>query len=514
MNINRREFLKISSKSAIVGGAYLGLPLSLEANASFSDYKALVCVMLHGGNDSMNTFIPSGDDADKGYAKYASIRRELTISNTPLDANIKNNYAHSSGLAPDAYLKGFYKHSNIDGLATNALMPEVAKLIDSGKIAIVANMGTLVEPTTRATIKSVELPKNLFSHNTQRRIVESGVANDLKVLGWAGRLFDEWQEVNASHPYGMNVSYAGNPYMFNAKATSPLVLSTGAPQGYSAINNTDDTERATLYSDLNTITYTNPFKRIYNTMLGNSFSLVDSLSTDWTNSHTFSSTNDYGTIFNIPSNTDLGLEDIEIKTDFLEQLRAVAKMIEAGKAKGLKRQIFYVKLNGFDTHSGQLGDHPKLLRALSLGMGDFQKAIAELSSTVSEDEVTTFTLSDFGRSTGSNGDGTDHAWGGHYFVMGGAVKGGLYGTLPDLNLGGIDDSGSKGRLIPTTSTDEYLSTLLTWYGVDSTVMHKILPNLKNFSTPDLGFFCINCFLRYRGIRIDQGNKSLSSLTLY
>jgi uncharacterized protein (DUF1501 family) len=163
----------------------------------------------------------------------------------------------------------------------------------------------------------------------------------------------------------------------------------------------------------------------------------------------------------------------------------VAKMAKIGKDKGLHRQIFFVKLKGFDTHGGQLAQHPQLLRSLSGAMGDFNLALQELDM---EDEVTTFTMSDFGRSLGNNGSGTDHAWGGHAFVMGGAVKAGRYGTLPDLTLGGDDDVGKKGRLIPTTSTDQYLSTILKWFGVDDALRNKILPNLANFSTTDLGFF--------------------------
>lgn len=489
MSLNRREFLKLTSKSAIVSGAGLTFPMSFDTSAStnFDDYKALVCVMLHGGNDSINTFIPSGTDANKGYDKYASIRGDLTISNKNLDFNTLNAYADESSSASTSYLKGFYQDSKIDGLATNALMPEIAKLINDDKIAIVANMGTLVEPTTRTAIKAktANLPKNIFSHNTQRRIMHSGVADDLKVLGWAGRLFDEWQGINQNHIYGLNISYAGKPYLFNARSTSPLVLSSGKPISYSAINSVNNIEKTSLYTELNSIQYESPFKRMYNSILNKSFSLVDSLADDWQNSHNFTTTNDYGTpLFEIPPKSDLKLDDIDLSNKFSEQLRAVAKMIKIGKDKGLKRQIFYVQLNGFDTHSEQLSDHPKLLRTLSLGMGDFQAAMAEIGM---EDQVSSFTLSDFGRSTGSNGDGTDHAWGGHHFVMGGAVKGGLYGTLPDLNLGGIDDSGTKGRLIPSTSLDEYISTLLSWYGVDETVKNTILPNLKNFDNPDLGF---------------------------
>jgi uncharacterized protein (DUF1501 family) len=169
----------------------------------------------------------------------------------------------------------------------------------------------------------------------------------------------------------------------------------------------------------------------------------------------------------------------------LHSLKAVAKLAYIGKnSGGVKRQIFFISDGGYDTHSNQTNQHSKKLRGLSLSIGDFYRALEDMGM---ENEVTTITVSDFGRSTGNNGDGTDHAWGGNYFVVGGAVKGGLYGTLPDLTLGSDDDLYSKGRLIPTTSMSQYYATVLKWFGVEGELMDYVLPELKNFEQKDLGF---------------------------
>jgi uncharacterized protein (DUF1501 family) len=168
----------------------------------------------------------------------------------------------------------------------------------------------------------------------------------------------------------------------------------------------------------------------------------------------------------------------------LKQLKAVAKLAKIGKDRGLKRQIFYVKDGGYDTHNNQSQQHARKLRGLSLGLGDFYRALESMGM---ENEVTLISTSDFGRSTGDNGDGTDHAWGGSYFALGGAVKGGTYGVAPDLTLGSEDDYTHKGRLIPTTSNTQYFATVVRWFGLDDDSLHAIFPELKNFEQKDLGF---------------------------
>jgi uncharacterized protein (DUF1501 family) len=162
----------------------------------------------------------------------------------------------------------------------------------------------------------------------------------------------------------------------------------------------------------------------------------------------------------------------------------VAKWAKIGKDSGLKRQIFYVQHRAYETHANQAENHSNSLRELSLGLGDIQSALAEIGM---EEEVTTFNLPDFGRSIGDNGAGTDHAWGGPHFVLGGAVTGGLYGTLPDLTLGGDDDISQKGRLIPTTSMSQYLGTIVKWFGADDAMLNGLFPERVNFAKTDLGF---------------------------
>ena len=164
-------------------------------------------------------------------------------------------------------------------------------------------------------------------------------------------------------------------------------------------------------------------------------------------------------------------------------MEAVAKWAKISKDNNLHRQIFYVKDGGYDTHHNQARVHPTRLRSVSMGLGDFYKALKEMGM---ENEVTVISVSEFGRSTGNNGSGSDHAWGGSYFMLGGAVQGGLYGTLPDLTLGSDDDLTHKGRLIPTISFTQYYATVLKWFGLDDTSLANILPELSNFSTKDLG----------------------------
>jgi len=492
--MKRREFLKFTNQYAsLVALSSMGMPLSLwaEESENLTGYKALVVVLQHGGNDSINMFVPSGTDSKKGYENYASIRTTLAVANRDLSSGLiqkdgklklsSNPYAQN-GKIVNAYTKGFYKHSNILGLATNALMPELAYLANQGKVAMVANAGNLIKPTSREEIraKTATLPPYLYAHNHQRRLAFNGVASTLKHKGWAGLLADHWSDVNGGSIYGINISLNGVSHLLYGKESEPLILKSSGPIQYQRI-------RRDVYNKWLETAHADKYKSLYTRLRQHSFSMQDTLVDDWENNGPlFTSTNAYGgKLFSLPSKATLGIAGSDkVQDKLVKQLHAVAKLAYIGKNRGLKRQIFYVVQGGYDTHANQAKGHAGLLRELSLGLGDFQLALADMGM---ENEVSTFNLSDFGRSIGNNGDGTDHAWGAHHFVMGAAVKGGLYGTLPDLTLGGPDDASNKGRLIPSTSMSQYLGTIVKWFGANDAMLNSLFPERHYFKTTDLGF---------------------------
>ena len=472
---------------------------TLQASAPTGDYKAIVVVYLGGGNDSLNMFIPSGNDPKKGYANYYNIRdnirvsdTELTLSTTSdgkLDLTGGNPYASNSSLV-EGYTKGFYRHTNAQGndlgYATNALMPELGHLVNQGKVAIVANCGNLIEPATKQELqdKRKALPPFLFAHNHQTKLAFNGEASLLNYTGWAGRIADIWQGVNGGSLYGLNIGINRNPHLFDAEVTSPIIIRSIGPQSYESI-------KREMHNRLMNVSRRDMFDALYTKLRKHSFLAQDTLVSDWNDSSKvpdFSSvTNAYGgTLFSYPDDATLDQNhEAEASPKVLDALSAVARMIGIGNANGLSRQIFYVEDGGYDSHHDQAETHSRKLRGLSMGLGDFYRALESMGL---QDKVTLITVSEFGRSTGNNDNGTDHAWGGSYFMLGGAVQGGLYGTLPDLTLASDDDLTHKGRLIPTTSFTQYYATALKWFGLDDTELNAVLPELPNFSLKDLGCF--------------------------
>ena len=483
---NRRDFLKLSA----VAVSALALPKGLFADeTNFSDYKALVVIYNGGGNDGFNTFIPSGDDPLTGYSNYIKARENIGAKNVDLQLNVTNNQLDLSGGNPysdgndltKSYTKGFYKHSNMD-LATNALMPEIAHLVNQGKVAVVTNVGNLIAPATKEefSAQTKTLPPFLFAHNHQTKLAMSGEASRLDYTGWAGRVFDNWIDINGGDIYGMNIAVGRSAHLFYGDKTKGLSIRSNGPSSYSHI-------KREIYDELLANGQSDKFRQLYQELQKHSFAMQDTIVNDWkNNTPTFTSTNAYGSeLFSSPSSSQLQQKSTATAdTSMLKQLKAVAKLAYIGKNRGLKRQIFFIYDGGYDTHNNQSAQHARKLRGLSLGIGDFQKALVDMGM---ENEVTTFNISDFGRSIGDNGDGTDHAWGSNLFVVGGAVKGGLYGTLPDLTLGSQDDLSKKGRLIPTTSMSQYYGTIVKWFGADEAMLRKIVPELSNFTTQDLGF---------------------------
>ena len=526
-NNNRREFLRTLLAGGASGalGSLGQLALMGEASAAtpvFSDYKAMVCVYLYGGNDSFNMLIPTSSDSAAGYPAYAESRGTLAVSNRALSSGSGNlgtasgNPYYSNGMAAQAYLKGHYPMAASKGfqLGVNAVMPELANLISSNKASVVSNIGNLVEPVSKAQIQAdtANLPLFLFAHNHQQRALQTGQGNNLNDIGWAGRIADNWPGINNGSPMGLNISYAGSDRMMIGNTGSPLAVNPGnPPQIYDmqkAIYDTH-TDRRSLFQAMHGVqnhsstgyvgfdasrTYvsTNPFERLFSNTSKKSAEVFDLLKDAWDGHNVnYASKDSYGNaLFSVPSHTELGFED-GIKGRFIAQLEAVAKMVDMGvrdsfSSGGYKRQIFMVSLGTFDTHSDQLLKHPLLLRELSLGLSKFQTAMDELGHA---NKVSTFTMSDFGRTLGNNGDGTDHAWGAHHLVMGGDglnrsgnLSGGrMLGSLPDFRLGGLDDYNDQGRIIPSIAQDQLNGSLCRWFGVDDALMPSVFPNLANFA---------------------------------
>ena len=498
MNTERREFLNLLYKGSLA--ATLGhtvMPMQVYASdaETFSDYKALVYVMLQGGNDAFNMLIPTKKEGDAGYDNYAAIRNNLVIayndlssaiqldSNGRLDLSGGNPYDGASNLNREIYRKGIY-HIEGTGIGINSMMPELAQLMREKKLAPIASIGTLVEPLYDP-LKNEKLsgvyPEHLFAHNHQRKVQETGKADDATLYGWIGRMFDAWQGVNGTGIITQNISFSGNNHVLVGQSSSPLLLAP-VPSKYD-VRSQDMTARQAM----NAAATSNPFEQLYKKIVRQSFSLVDTLADIWENSRTYTSLDAYGNpLFSIPGAAQINMETPP-EGDLIQRFEAVAKMVEYGQNNGLKRQVFFILHQGYDTHSSQLDTHPRLLRELSLGLDKFQKAMDEIGMA---EQVTTFTSSDFGRSLRENGDGTDHGWAGHNLVMGGAVNGGtVYGTLPQLS----DDVQSikTSRVIPTLAVEQQFATLTKWFGVDDTANDRLFPNLKNFdvslSGRDLGF---------------------------
>jgi uncharacterized protein (DUF1501 family) len=531
--MHRREFLKSLASLGCMGSlgtlGQLAIPKQAMAAApNFNDYKALVCIFLYGGNDAFNMLVPTSSDANKGYEPYAEVRGKLAVNNTDLEigqvttnsSNLNQGILGAGQLNPynqslnqtTAYTRGIYPLSGkgID-LGVNGVMPELAQLIIDNRASILANSGTLIRPVTRQEItdKSAELPVYLFVHNHQQRILQTGQANNLNDIGWAGKIADQWHDINSNSPVGLNISFAGNDRMLIGNKSSPLVLNPGkVPSIYHLRGDTGtNTDRRALFNALagiegsttrlqfgaeRTDSVSDPFRTLYNNNQIKALETFEQLKQSFDSVElNYTTTGSYGEgLFEIPTPQQLGFSQ-SIHGKLISQLESVAKMIHLGASGNLgtdfNRQIFFVELAGFDTHASQASQHPLLLRELSLGLWKFQKAMEELGYA---NMVSSFTMSDFGRTLTFNGDGTDHAWGSHQLVMGGSgsgdsgmINGGkMIGELPEMVLSGLDDHGSKGRIIPTLSQDQVNASLLDWFGVDQNLISSLFPNIRNFQS--------------------------------
>ena len=446
MGVDRRSFIRYASLAAAGNAAGLRPFGALNALAQgATDYKALVCVFLYGGNDANNTLIQF-DTA--GYANYASVRGPLAIA--------QNQLLQLGGSATN--------------FALNPNLPEIQALFNSKAAALVANVGTLVGPVTKAQYQTGSVvPANLFSHPDQQLEWQNAAQSGATPTGWAGRMSDLLgASYNAGAKIPMVTSVAGDTLFCNGVTSTPVSVSPGNVGGAQCSEGTAEcgAQQATAQSLL---TFDSGLSLVQadNTITNSAYTYAKTLS------DAVQSVSPLATVF--PANNGLAA-----------QLKQIAQIIQVRGALGVGRQIFFAGIGNFDTHADQLVQQSALLAQISPALSAFYQATQEMGVANS---VTSFTMSDFSRTFQPNSNtGSDHAWGAHHIVMGGAVKGGqMYGTFPTLALGGPDDSGTNGRWVPTTGSVQYASTLASWFGVSAAQMSTVFPNISSFPTANLGF---------------------------
>lgn len=447
--MNRREFLKWNIAAALGSSTLfstMGAMQNVYAAGSSPDYRALVCVFLFGGNDSFNMITPRSGSA---YNEYAAARGGLTVAQTDL---LPISSSNTGGIE----------------YGVNSVMPEVQQLYNQNKLAVVANVGPLVVPTTAAQYnnQSVPLPPQLFSHSDQQSAWMAGNSATTTDTGWAGRLADLLYSQGVQVPPSLNVSIGNtnkwqtgnvvNQFTLSANGINPLEAKAYGFSGQTAYEALIEKSKNSYHSMIAQYARTQQNSIVSSELVSNALD---------TTANSVQS--------NFPGGNDLA-----------SRLQMVARMIGASDALGAQKQVFFVPMSGWDTHGGQAADHPDLLANLSQALSAFNTAIEQMGIS---NKVTTFTASEFGRTLTTNGDGTDHGWGGHNLVMGGAVAGGdIYGQMPVLAQGSPDEVDNS-RIIPTTSVDEYGATLARWFGVSDSDLDVIFPNLRQFNNRNLGF---------------------------
>jgi uncharacterized protein (DUF1501 family) len=486
-NLSRRNFIR---RAACAGVGTLAMTSAISqlrfmnaavAQSNPGSYKALVCIFLQGGNDSNNLIIPT---ITSQYNNYAAIR-------TPVLAIPSSAILGVTSLNPDGNTYGLHPSC-----------PELQTLFGEGKLAFLFNTGTLVYPINRAQYLngSVQQPPQLFSHADQQTQWQTSIPDQPPTTGWGGRMADLMNSIQPTAPISMMVSLAGantfevgnivQQYSVSTSGAVSLALPT-TPSGGASTNR----QSALLnilglpYTNLQSQAYASVAEQAINTgaLLNNAISNT-AATTFWSNA--------FPTTIKPPEG------GAAFTSTLAPQLEMVARLIAAGSTPvakggfGMSRQIFFVQVGGYDLHTGQteysandpsdvlLGAHTNLLAELSQSMYAFERAMEQLGIS---QNVTSFTCSDFSRTFPSNGEGSDHGWGSHHLILGGAVSGQrTYGQFPVQQVNGPNDTGT-GRWIPTTAIDQYFATLATWFGIDADNLASLFPNLSRFPSSNLGF---------------------------
>ena len=455
MNRNeRRRFLKLGAKTMTGAGLALGAnpmwTLAQAAESNFydgADYRALVCVYLDGGSDGFNLMVPTGTAE---YNEYRQSRQELAVGRDRL-----LNLSTVTG--------------NNGQLGFNSSAEPLYNLYQENRLAMISNVGNLIVPTTAGEYedKAVPLPAQLFSHADQEIQWQQLQGRGRGEQGWgaaAAKHLATYQE----RDYLTSVSLAGSNYWQTGSGQRPFSMKETGLIDFAGLNPHNEWEqpRAEAYRRVMKLQQEHMFSSAYADVQNRALRITAELGAVL---HT------NGAIITEPP----------AENSLAAQLNQVAQLIAARGQLGMRRQIFYVRMKGFDVHDHQIHKEPWLFSELAKAMSYFQESLDQIGEA---DNVTTFTASDFGRSLTGNGDGTDHGWGNHMMVMGSAVKGGdVYGTMPRMDVNG-PDAIQNGRVVPTLASAQYAATLLRWMGLPEDELHVALPTLANFQTSDLGFF--------------------------
>ncbi len=451
-NQNRRRFLSLGAKTIAGAGLALGSnpfwSLAHAANdpGAGSDYRALVCLFLQGGSDGFSLMVPTDNAA---YKEYAQARRALAVP--------RGDLLNISATTPNA--------SNM-GLHPSAA--PLQQLFAEQKLAMISNVGNLIQPTTveQYNNKDVSLPAQLFSHADQEMQWQQLQGRDRGTEGWGARAAGFLaQHQNRQHL--TSITLDGSNHWQTGFSSRPYSMKETGLLQYSGMSSGAHWQQARLeaFTHVQGLSQKHEFVKEYASIQQRAMQVTSEL----------------GAV--LAQNEGISIAPSE-DNSLAQRLNMVAQLIAAREQLGMRRQIFFVNMRGFDVHDNQNKEMPELFAELSVAMQYFQTAMESMGQ---ENNVTTFAASDFGRSLSSNGDGTDHGWGNHLMVMGGAVKGGdIYGSLPRLAVNG-PDSVSNGRVLPTLSATQYASTLLDWMGLSESELNQTLPTLNNFSQRNLGF---------------------------
>jgi len=469
---SRRQFL--GKMLAMAGTTSMPFTLNLAAmgNAAAqnaTDYKAMVCLFMIGGNDHFNTVLATDSTSWNEYKRVRTTSDAGSIALPGVGA--------TGGVLPILPTSPQAGRS----YALHPALGPLKQLFDAGRLAVLANVGTLVQPTTLAQYqaRTVQVPQRLFSHNDQAAMWQSSLTETAASSGWGGRMADLLASGNGSATFtcvstsGSALFLAGRSvrqYQINGPVAAPISKLDdrlfGLPTGTNPLRQLITGEQA------------DPFRKEHAAVVSRAISAQVAIS---------SAMLPVGSGVPDPTpyiNPNTGAAAVN---PLAVQLQTVARIIGGRSALGARRQVFYVSLGSFDMHDNQRISQADLLARMAHAMAYFDGVLASLQGADMRKQVTLFTASDFGRTFTSNGDGTDHGWGSHHFIMGGAVKGkDIYGSMPVTGLGHALDVGS-GALLPTTSVDQYGATLAKWFGLPDSQIADVFPNILNFSNRNLGF---------------------------